>query len=267
MSAPAWRLALQEIKRLAVPEGREALGKFTLEGLRSMERALRNQTPIECALVSSRFVEEGNSRNHQLLDACMSRGVEVLIAPDQDFAELTGGRGLGDVFAILPLPPAPRLSDVFSKRAGRQLIVVGTETADPGNTGAMIRSALASGAAAFVGVGRCDPWHPKSVRTSMGSLFKLPILRMDLDGLLQQLRALEVETIATVCRDGDALGRFAPDGERMAIFMGSEAFGLPDELVARLDRRLTIELPEGVDSFSVNAACAVICYQLLRPVC
>ena len=185
------------------------------------------------------------------------------MGPDDELDALTGGRGLGDVFAILPLPTAPPLESWFENETQRELIVVGTETADPGNTGAMIRSALASGAKGFVALGRCDPWHPKSVRTSMGSLFKIPVLRTDSASFLSKLREMEVETIGTVCRDAEVLPGFVPRSSRMALFMGSEAFGLADALVDQLDRRITIPMPNGVDSYSVNAATAVLAYTLL----
>jgi len=144
-------------------------------------------------------------------------------------------------------------------------VVVGRDLADPGNTGAVIRSALAAGATGFLAVGNTDPWHPKSVRTSMGSLFALPIRKVETDAeWLEGLGSLGFETFATVCRDGESLPAARPSGNRVAVVMGSEAFGLPEDLIDRMDRRITIPMPEGVDSFSVNAAVAVLAYTLLR---
>lgn len=59
-----------------------------------------------------------------------------------------------------------------------------------------------------------------------------------------------------------------PDFERgvggTAVFMGSEYFGLPDELISQLDARVTIPMLPGIDSFSVNAAAAIVLYELRR---
>jgi len=110
-----------------------------------------------------------------------------------------------------------------------------------------------------VAVGHTDPFHPKAVRTSMGSVCKLPVVRVS------SVSELEGWTlIGTVCEDGTELAEMDFSGERVALLMGSEAFGLSAGLQARLDRRVRIPMRSGVDSFSVNAAAAVVLVECLR---
>lgn len=264
MAAPEWRILVQLLKQLAVPKGRAATGLFSLEGYRSMERALRNQAPIREVLVSERFASADTARERAILTEVDARSLPLRVAPDAEVAALTGGRGLGEVFAVMPLPVEPAWED-FVREKGRSLVLVGWNIGDPGNVGAVIRSALAAGASGFVAVGSSDPWHPKSVRTSMGSLFALPIRRVNEDAeWLQTLKQFGFESLATVCRDAEPLPDVRLRGERTALVLGSEAFGLPDELVDRLDRRITIPMPSGVDSYSINAAAAVLAYTLMR---
>jgi len=259
-----WRQLLQRIQRLSVPEGRRRDGAFTLEGFRSMERALRNRAPLEAVLLGESFRTAPNLRKTRILEALEQRGIPLHFAPDEALIPLTGGRGLGDIFAILPLPPAPELSTLFTP-SGRRLLVVGWNLGDPGNTGAVIRSALAAGACGFLAIGTTDPWHPKSVRTSMGSLFALPILRLHEDSpWLDTLHQLNVHTLATVCRDAVPLPNLPPLPDRLALIMGSEAFGLPDPLAALARLRVTIPMPPNVDSYSINAATAVLAYTLMH---
>jgi TrmH family RNA methyltransferase len=143
--------------------------------------------------------------------------------------------------------------------------VVGWNLSDPGNTGAVIRTSLAAGAAGFVAVGDTDPWHPKAVRTSMGSLFALPVRTVEHDSeWLRACRTHGVEIFATDCREGEPLPGARPRGGRLALVLGSEAFGLPEDVLARVDRRVTIPMPAGVDSYSVNAAAAILAYTLGR---
>jgi len=263
MSAPEWRLRVEELKRLALPRGREALGRFSLEGFRSMERALRQQSPLREVVVSERFARAGTRREQAILEEVRKRDLPLRVAPDLEVAALTGGRGLGEVFGILDLPP-PTPWEQMIRPSGRSLLVVGWNLEDPGNTGAVIRSALASGASGFIAVGVTDPWHPKAVRTSMGSLFALPLRRVeDNADWLDVLESLKFETFASVCRQGESLPGVRPKRDRLALIMGSEAFGLPDEIADRMHRRLTIPMPEGVDSFSVNAAAAVLAFHLI----
>lgn len=264
MAAPEWRLAAERVKRLATRRGRRATGRFTLEGIRTMERALRNHAPVEEALVSRSFAESTTSRERKVMAEARGAGIPLRVAPDAVVADLTGGRGLGEVFAILKRPE-PGDWRSWRRANGRTLWVVGWNLADPGNTGAVIRTALASGASGFVAAGTTDPWHPKAVRTSMGSLFALPVRTVDSDAeWLEACRDGRMEIFATDCREGELLPEVRPVGDGMALVMGSEAFGLPEELLRRVDRRVTIPMPEGVDSFSVNAATAVLAYTLLH---
>jgi len=260
--AAEWRLLLERIKRLQVPSGREALGEFALEGHRSMERALRNNAPLKEALVSESFAGSEVQREKEIMHSLKERCPLLRIAPDDCIRELTGRRRIGEVFGVMSLPQPPSYAELFAGD-GRHMVMVGWNLADPGNTGAIIRSALAVGASGFLAVGTTDPWHPKSVRTSMGSLFKLPILRVHAEeNWLGGLSEVGAETFATVCGEAENLSNVHPVSSKIAVILGSEAFGLPPEVSKECDRRITIPMPEGVDSFSVNAAAAVLGYTL-----
>ncbi len=264
MAAPEWRILLQLLKQIAIPRGRLATGLFSLEGYRSMERALRNDAPVREVLVSRKFADADTAREKSILEEVSRRGLPLRIAPDEDFAELNAGRGIGEVFAVMPIPAEPDWES-FIRPQGRSLLMVGWNLGDPGNTGAVIRSALAAGCSGFLAVGTTDPWHPKSVRTSMGSLFALPILKVAEDrAWLADLDQYEFETVATVCRDAETLPALKLSGSRTALVLGSEAFGLPDALAAQMKRRVTIPMPEGVDSYSINAAAAVLAYTMMN---
>ncbi len=264
--APDWRKTVHLIQQLSLPKGREQLGLFTLEGYRSMERALRNGAPLEEVLVGQDCVDSPNQRQGRIVREVEALGVPLRVAPIEELRRMTGGRGLGNVFAVMRQPPPPSWEDVFSGE-GRKLVVVGWNLGDPGNTGAVIRSALAAGASAFLAVGSTDPWHPKSVRTSMGSLFAIPIRRTSKEDWIDEFHGMDVETFATVCRDAEPLPSVRPHGDRLALVMGGEAFGLPDGTANRLKRRVTIPMPSGVDSYSINAATAVLAYTLMQIDC
>src|SRR5690606_11682626 len=129
--------------------------------------------------------------------------------------------------------------------------------------GALVRTALASGAVGVVTVGVSDAFHAKAIRTSMGSVFKLPIMHAQSVGFIEQeLGALH--RIAAVSVGGVAPWSLSKK-ESSALVLGSEAFGLSPEIAAWCDERVTIPMPVGVDSFSVNAAAGVLLYELARP--
>ncbi len=262
MGAPEWRLLAEKIRRLALPKGREALGSFSLEGYRSVERALANGAALEELLISERLAHSERGRDLKLKRRASEAAVPIRVAPDSILEALCDGRGLGETFAVCRIPERAPFEDLFRPHT---LILLGWNLADPGNTGALIRSALASGASAFLAVGTTDPWHPKAVRTSMGSCFALPIYRMSEEAFSpSSFQEAGWQLAASVCREGIELPVFKRSTAPLILLMGSEAFGLPEELARQCDHQLRIPMPEGVDSFSVNAAAAVFCYALLH---
>jgi TrmH family RNA methyltransferase len=138
------------------------------------------------------------------------------------------------------------------------------DVVDPGNVGGMMRTAHALGADLLVTVGGSDPYHPRAVRTSMGSIFKLPLVTTTQPALLTALRAASIQTIGTVAESGIALPAFRQAAGGTAVFMGSEYFGLPENLANQLDVLVSIPMSSGIDSFSVNAAAAIVLYEIMR---
>lgn len=262
----AWRRLAAEIRATSTPGGRERFGRFSIEGLRLVERALRADWPVEQLLVAEELVGAPGERVREVLIGLERRGAKVVPAPDAELAELCGGRDLGRMLALLPLPPARRLAEVLAAGVrSPALLLVLVDVAEPGNVGALIRTAHASGADACVCVGVSDPLHPKALRTSMGSAFRLPTVRCaSFDELEPELRGLGIATLGAVSSAGAP--PWTLDYDRpLAILFGSEAFGLSEELQARLDGVVSIPMPDQVDSYSVNAAAAVLLYEARRP--
>lgn len=246
------------------PKGREAAGCYSIEGIRLHERALRAGVPPAHVLVDTHWQKRPSPREQHLLADFQKAACPVTVVPDEVMAELTNGRSLGSILGLIPLPESPTLSRLMTQTVSSLFLAV-VDVVDPGNVGAMVRTAHASGCKALVAVGVSDPFHPKAVRTSMGSLFKLPVVRFDeVDALLAELRRLGIMSVGTAVSGGTPLpeATFAERGT--AVLLGNEYFGLPDDLTARLDTLVTIPMVDGVDSFSVNAAAAIILYEIQR---
>ena len=250
-----WKTIATEIERTATARGRAASGRFSVEGLRLIERAFSAGVEIESVLVGESSVSRADLRARRLLDQLEKAGVEVI-----------EGRETGLMAALLKLPRSPSLQSTLPARGTvRVLAAIGVD--DPGNLGALVRTALAGAADAFVVAGPGDPYHPRALRISRGSLFRIPVVRFDSnDDLLAALAACDVETIAAVTRKGQDVATVEPGAHsRWAICVGSEAFGLADGLVKKMDRVVSIPMAEEVDSFSVHAAAPILLYALRKP--
>jgi RNA methyltransferase, TrmH family len=165
------------------------------------------------------------------------------------------------VLAVLPMvdPPPPPAPEPGS------LVVVLVDVRDPGNAGTVLRAADASGCQAVVfAADSVDPYNPKTVRASAGSLFHLPVdVRPDAAGLAEELAESGFRTLATVVRDGEdytALDWSEPS----ALFLGNESSGLDPALTALLGTRLAIPMEGRAESLNVGVACAVVCFEALR---
>jgi RNA methyltransferase, TrmH family len=135
---------------------------------------------------------------------------------------------------------------------------------DPGNVGAVLRSAQAFGASSVaLGPGTADPYSPKAVRASMGAIFSLALSRSDPD-------SLPGEKIALVPRGGVPLdGVWRSDYVSVSqnaigatILVGSEREGLPDEVVAQADH--VAHIPIATDSLNAAMAATIALYELSR---
>jgi TrmH family RNA methyltransferase len=128
---------------------------------------------------------------------------------------------------------------------------------DPGNVGTAIRAAHALGASSVsIGPDTADPFGPKAVRASMGSVFAVPVVRV------AGPEELPGTTVALVLRAGDELRGGTIDGD-VTLLVGAEREGLPDEVVAACDR--TAHLPiAGAESLNAAMAATVALYELAR---
>jgi TrmH family RNA methyltransferase len=126
--------------------------------------------------------------------------------------------------------------------------------ADPGNVGTIIRTAAALlGGSVVLGPDCADPFSPKAVRASMGSVFSQPLLRADID-------ATPGPRVALVAHGGEGLEGL--DGAA-TLCLGAEREGLPNDVLGECDATVTIPLREGAaESLNVAAAAAIACQRL-----
>ncbi len=161
------------------------------------------------------------------------------------------------LLAVFPMPEVPEVPD------DAQLVVVMADVRDPGNAGTVLRTADAAGVGAVVVCGgTVDPYNPKTVRASAGSLFHVPVvLGDDPASVLGGLGASGFRRLGAVVRGGQDYA--AVDwSARTALVLGNEAWGLPDGL--ELDGLVGIPMAGRAESLNVGMACAVLCFEALR---
>lgn len=261
MAATAPAGVLEDLRRAQSPGGRAQLGCCLIEGLRLHERALRAGHLPKATIATPEFLESEDPRPQALVAQLFEKDCEPYAASVEVLAEFTGGRGLGEIVSLLPIPAPPAIESLA--KPGNVLLAA-LDVEDPGNVGALSRTALAAGAAGFVTCGVSDPWHPKALRTSMGSVFKVPTYSAAYaDELIAQLESAGVRTLAAVSEAGTPLPDVTRGEGALCVLVGSEAFGLPHSIATGASERVTIPMSAEADSYSVNAAAAIVLHELL----
>jgi TrmH family RNA methyltransferase len=202
------------------------------------------------------FVAEGED----LLDAAEAAGWEPLARLVAEGSGLEGDEVKPHLLAeVSQLGSGTRALGVYGQRWAPQplgpLCVALWGVNDPGNVGTVLRSALAFGASSVaLGPGTADPYGPKAVRASMGSLFSVPVARV------RGPKALPGRRIALVAGAGTPLQELEP-GE-LTFVVGAEREGLPADVVAACDE--VAHIPIAFESLNAATAASIALYEATR---
>src|SRR6202790_1859806 len=262
--------------RLALRGGLPTESGFVgVEGARLVEEALQSGCRIAAVLFS-----ESGERYRERLAPLVHRpeiAFPVLRTTDRLFEGLADTEHPQGVAALVA-PRAATLDDLLRTPPGAcsPLLAVLAGVQDPGNVGTILRTAAAFGATGAVTAasgqsGTASPFSPKALRASAGAALHLPILPgMSLPILLTQLKIANVRTLASSVReprDGEprVLSPWEVDWcEPVALLVGNEGAGLPEDVERSADARIRIPMASGIESLNAAAAAAVVFYEAAR---
>ncbi len=231
---------------------------FTLEGLRLITDAVNENAELHCVLATEAFLK----KHGDALDFLPSETKKkALFISDELGEKLASTEGTQGIFAICRFLDNPSISDTI-KSSGRYIILHTIQ--DPGNMGTVIRTADAMGVDAVIAVNSCDIYSPKVTRSTMGSLFRMKVCTADIDEVFSTLKEKNVTSYAAVI-DKDALSLTDCRFEKgAAVLIGNEGNGLPAEITAMCDKKLTICMHGNVNSLNAATAASIIMWELTK---
>jgi TrmH family RNA methyltransferase len=229
---------------------------FVAEGIRAVEELVRSPLRIRGALLAPQLGD--TSRGAAIATALTGRADEVVHVNDRDFASAAQTESPQGVLAIGEMPRT-ELAAFQIPTTARFLILDAVQ--DPGNVGAILRTAAGLGVTATVSLpGTVDLWNAKVVRSAMGAQFHHLTFRSTWEDLDPFLAA---NNVAVWGADGaGAPPEATTPPARLALVMGNEGSGLRDDARRRCVKLVGLPISDAVESLNVAVAAGILLYAL-----
>lgn len=251
------RQAAVDLGKLHRRKAREEQRRFIIEGERLVAEAFAAGAGFSSVIVT-------HDRMHRfapLLREMEAAGVRVLVANAPQFGNISDTRQPQGIAAVAELPRADMERTLQAVPEGLPLTLL-WQVRDPGNMGTIIRTTdWFGGNGLLFSADSVDPWNPKTVRASMGSLFRVQLGEVASVSAVSELARLHGrEPVATVIEGGTELHAYRPSGRELLLF-GNEAHGLAPELLDLAIHRIRIP-GDGAESLNLAVAHGIVLHVL-----
>lgn len=249
---------IRQYRRLRKKNYRYRENSFLVEGVQCVGEALTSSFVPKCLICNERGMEAMEA----YADVIRERSVPCFATNDEVISTLTATVTPQGVIAVYPLVHK-ELDSVL--KAAPSTILVASRVRDPGNLGNMVRIADAAGAGGMVICAQsADLYNPKTVRSTAGSIFHIPLaVGDDVSIVIQSLKRAGYAVFAANAHSGKSMW----DVEwphRLALVMGNEAWGIPPHEEVMADALVRVDLFGKAESLNVSAAAAVLLYEVKR---
>ena len=250
---------VRAVAKLTKRRNRDESGLFLLEGPQAVREALTFRPE---GIVELYATPSAAQKHTDLATRAEAESIELVYTTEQVLDAMADTVTPQGVIAVARQFPV-RMRDVFA--ASPRLLAICEQVRDPGNLGTIIRAADAAGADAVILTGRTvDPFHPKVVRATTGSLFHVPIaLGGELVDAVTAARAAGLRVVAADVKGTDLLAA-RENGELArptAWLFGNEARGLEDDALGLADAALRLPIYGRAESLNLATAASVCLYE------
>ena len=246
------------VRALHNKKHREENRQFIIEGVKLIQEAIKEGVSISFLLFSdefdyNKFIMQSEDRFDH---------VKTFILSDRIFNDISDCSTPQGIIAVVNRKDNS-IDDVFSKE--EFFLVVFDEVRDPGNVGTIIRTLDAVGSDGLVLLGGCaDPYSPKAVRSTMGSIFRVPIYEIhNSKEFLVNLKKLGTHIMVGHVK-GEDLFTWQGGHERIALVIGNESNGVKEDILEIATSTVTIPMRGKTDSLNAATAAGLMAYEIYR---
>ena len=244
----------KEVKKLKDRKGRTKKGEFLIEGYRLVEEAFKANLEIEMLFISD--IEDDIRYNEYI--AKYASKCKIYKLREDLLKELCSTEQPQGVVAVI------KMKDVELNINGSFYLLC-DKVQDPGNLGTIIRTAHAAGVDGIILTkGTVDVYNDKTIRSTMGSLFYIPIILDDENNSkVKELLSNGFSLLATSLEGNKDFFNEDLKG-KIIISVGNEGNGVSDEIYSLCDKKVKIPMPGGAESLNVAIATSIILYEKVR---
>ena len=249
---------------------------FVVEGIKLVDEALEYGNVLDIIASESLYediVSGDLTRNALLSDngkhiiKQVKQGTSLTVVSDAVFKSVSETITPQGILAEVEMPKHRLLEENFLEiayeKTGKIKLLILEDTADPGNLGTIMRTAEAAGVTGVImGKGTVDIFNPKVVRSTMGSIFRLPFAYVDdLKAVILRLKRDGISFYATHLKGKESY-RDISYSDKAGILIGNEARGLSDEIANLADTYVIIPMQGKVESLNAAVAAALMLYEV-----
>jgi len=252
---------VKRVRLLADRKHRRREGAFVVQGIQPVWQAVEAGADIESLVVAPDLLRHAGAAS--MVAAQEAAGTRVARLSAELFGRIADRDGPSGLAAIVAMPSLRSLGDL--RVEPDSLFAALHSAGNPGNIGTIVRTASAVGAAGVILIGpSADAYDPAAVKASMGALFTVPVVPAASDAEFlawarqSGLRIAAASGRASVsCWDADL-------ALPLAVLLGSEGAGLPDEVLHAADLRVAIPMTGTAESLNLAVAAGVLLYEVRR---
>lgn len=241
----------KEIKKLKEKKHRIKSNKYLIEGLRFVEEAIKSKVSIDSII----FTESFKEKNPDLF-LKINENIKLIQMNEVLLKQLCSTENPQGIVGVINMQNKELKSG--------ELVVLVDKVQDPGNMGTIIRTAHAAGAAGIVMTkGTVDIYNDKTLRSTMGSIFYIPIVE---DDSLDFVKSLKKEGYKLVVSSLQGKNNFFEENlqGKVMIAVGNEGNGVSDEVYDIADIKVKIPMPGEAESLNVAVATSIMIYEKIR---
>ena len=231
---------IKQIAKLKLQKERIQQKKFIAEGYRTCKTIIDSDIELLELYTTQAMLEKAKE---------IAPEGKIIIVAEPVMEKLSAAKAPSGLLGVFEIPKAPAMENIGSG-------IVLANMANPGNMGTLVRSCAAMGLKSVVCVEGTDPWAPKVVQASAGTIANIDLFELSWEDLLK--KDPHVKLIALIVQGGKKPQEI--NFKNTLLVIGNEAHGIPEQWIADCDEKLTIPMPGKTESLNAAVAGSIAMY-------